>query len=129
MSKPNTHLAINQRLCGEPVTLEPGRAVARFVATEEMAVDDQKLVHGGFVFGLADHAAMLAVNDPRVVLGHADVRFTAPVRVGEEVTATATVAEHKGKKHILAVRATVGDWEVLSGTMTAFVLEKHVLEG
>ena len=24
--------------------------------------------NGGFIFGLADHAAMLAVNDPNVVL-------------------------------------------------------------
>jgi acyl-coenzyme A thioesterase PaaI-like protein len=49
-----------------------------------MAVDDRGLVHGGFVFGLADHAAMLAVNDPNVVLGAASTRFLKPVRVGED---------------------------------------------
>jgi acyl-coenzyme A thioesterase PaaI-like protein len=94
-----------------------------------MAADDRGLVHGGFVFGLADHAAMLAVNDPFVVLGSAEVRFTAPVRVGEEVVATATRAEQKGKKHVLEVRAAVGERTVLEGKLTAFVLERHVLEG
>jgi len=129
MSEPATHLSIDRRLCGEPVSLEEGSAVARFVATKEMAVDPEGLVHGGFVFGLADHAAMLAVNHPHVVLGSADVRFTAPVRVGDEVTATVTRTEQKGKKHVLSVRASVGDRDVLTGTMTAFVLDRHVLEG
>lgn len=128
MQRPNTHLAIDPRLCGEPVSLEEGRAVTRFVARPEMAADERGLVHGSFVFGLADYAAMLAVNHPFVVLGSADVRFTAPVRVGDEVVATATRIEQKGKKHVLEVGAVVGERTVLSGTMTAFVLDKHVLD-
>jgi acyl-coenzyme A thioesterase PaaI-like protein len=126
--EPATHLGIDRRLCGEPTLLEEGRASTRFVATPEMAADERGLVHGSFVFGLVDYAAMLAVNDPFVVLGSADVRFTAPVRVGDEVNATATRVEHKGKKHVLNVRATVGEREVLVGTLTAFVLERHVLD-
>lgn len=125
--KANTHLGIDRRLCGEPVELGEGRAVARFVATQDMAADAQGLVHGGFVFGLADHAAMLAVNDPNVVLGSAEVRFVAPVAVGDEVVATAVRREQKGKKHVIDVRAAVGEREVLTGTMTAFVLDRHVL--
>lgn len=128
MMKPATHLAIDPRLCGEPVSLEEGRAVTRFTTTKEMAADERGLVHGSFVFGLADYAAMLAVNHPFVVLGSADVRFTAPVRVGEEVIATATRTEQKGKKHVIEVIASVGDRPVLSGTLTTFVLEKHVLD-
>jgi acyl-coenzyme A thioesterase PaaI-like protein len=127
--EPNTHPKIDRRLCGEPLELAPGRATARFTATKEMAVDERGLVHGGFVFGLADYAAMLAVNDPNVVLGAADVRFVAPVQVDEEVTATATVDEARGKKRVIAVRATAGERDVLTGTLTAFVLERHVLEG
>jgi acyl-coenzyme A thioesterase PaaI-like protein len=128
VAKVETHLGIDRRLCGAPVSLGEGTATASFVATKEMAVDDRGLVHGGFVFGLADHAAMLAVNHPNVVLGSSDVRFLAPVEVGDEVVATATRTEESGKKHVLRVSAKVGDREVLGGTMTAFVLEKHVLE-
>ena len=123
-----THLGIDRRLCGEPVSLAEGPATVRLVATPDMAADDRGLVHGGFVFGLADHAAMLAVNDPFVVLGSADTRFLAPVRVGDVVVATATRVEQKGKKHVLEVRASVGDRDVLTGTMTAFALESHVLD-
>ena len=124
---PNTHAGIDRRLCGEPVSFGDGTAVVRFTSTADMAVDDRGLVHGGFLFGLADHAAMVAVNDPHVVLGSAEVRFLAPVRVGDEVVATASTTERKGRKHVLSVSARVGGREVLAGTMTAFVLERHVL--
>ena len=123
----NTHLGASPALVGRPVEIAPGRAVAALDTTPQMAVDDQGLVHGGFVFGLADYAAMLAVNDPNVVLGAADVRFLKPVRAGETVTATATVESEGGRKRIVRVSAARGDTEVLSGTFTCFVLDAHVL--
>lgn len=100
----------------------------RLPTTEEMGADQRGLVHGGFLFGLADYAAMLAVNDPNVVLGAADVRFKAPVRVGEEVVATANVREASGKKRTVHVTAVVDDRVVLEGTFTTFVLGQHVLD-
>ncbi len=127
--EPDTHLGIDQRLCGEPVSLAPGAATVRFTATPEMVADARGLVHGGFVFGLADHAAMLAVNHPYVVLGSAETRFLAPVKVGDEVIASARRVEEKGRKHVLEVEARVGETRVLTGTLTAFVLDGHVLEG
>ena len=127
MAEAATHLAISARLVGEPIEIEAGSARARLTTGAEMAADEQGLVHGGFVFGLADYAAMLAVNDPNVVLGSADVRFTAPVRVGDEVVATARVTGEKGKKRTVDVSASVGDRVVLEGTLTAFVLDRHVL--
>jgi uncharacterized protein (TIGR00369 family) len=124
-----THESIDRELCGEVTDLGDGRATTRFTATSRMAVDDRGLVHGGFVFGLVDHAAMVAVNDPLVVLGGAEVRFVAPVRVGDEVVAIARVVEQKGKKRILEVSASVDGRAVATGTLTAFVLEAHVLDG
>ena len=122
-----THLGISHALCGEPLELSEGRALTRFVTTAEMGADDRGLVHGGFVFGLADYAGMLAVNHPHVVLGSADLRFTAPVAVGDAVIARASVTAEKGKKRSIDVTASVGDRVVLEGTLTAFVLEQHVL--
>lgn len=121
-----THLNISAALVGEPVTLMEGAASARLVTRAEMAADARGLVHGGFVFGLADYAAMLAVNDPHVVLGAAEMRFTKPVRVGDTVLATARRVEAKGRKHTVEVNACVGDVEVFTGTFTTFVLDDHV---
>lgn len=125
---PRTHLHLDPALCGRPVELVPGRAVVELVPTTAMRADDHDLVHGGFVFGLADHAAMLAINEPTVVLGSSSVRFLAPVVVGERCVAEATVREHSGKKHVVEVSVKRGDDVVLQGEMVCFVPPRHVLE-
>lgn len=126
---PNTHPEISHSLCGAPAELGPGTAVVRLLTTPEMRVDERGLVHGGFVFGLVDHAAMLAVNDPLVVLGAAEVRFVAPVQVGDEVVARAERVEQAGRKHVVQVEARVGERVVLTGKLSTFVLDRHVLDG
>ena len=122
-----THLLTSPTLVGRPMAVGHRKASVLLETTSGMAVDEQGLVHGGFVFGLADYAAMLAVNDPNVVLGSADVRFLKPVKVGDLVTARAVVSESDGKKRVVEVTATVGGDDVLSGQMECFVLEEHVL--
>lgn len=129
MSGARTHLDIDPTLCGELVELAVGFARTRLRASDRMRVDARGLVHGSFVFGLADYAAMLAVNDPFVVLGAADVKFVAPIVVGDEVEATATIVEEKGKKRVVQTEATVAGRVVFAGTFTTFVLEAHVLDG
>ncbi|AOY59607.1 MULTISPECIES: thioesterase, FlK family [Desulfococcus] len=122
-----THRKINQTLCGRPLTVEKGNSRVALSTTEAMVADDSGLVHGGFVFGLADYAAMIAVNHPNVVLGSADVRFLKPVRAGETVTAEASVIEESGKKRVVRVTASSGSVRVFEGEMVCFVLDRHVL--
>jgi len=128
LAEPNTHLDIDRQLCGEPTEIGESTATVQFRADERMAVDEHDLVHGGFVFGLADHAAMLAVNHPNVVLVRAEVEFSSPVTVGDDVVARAEVVERDGKTFVLDAAARVGDREVFAGTFEAFVPEQHILE-
>ena len=128
MSEIVTHLGIDRALCGEPVELSPGCAVVHLQTSSRMGADSHGLVHGGFIFGQADYAAMLAVNDPNVVLGAADTRFTAPVRVGDLVVARASCTTSKGRRHTVEVECRVGDALVMQGTFTTFVLDRHVLD-
>lgn len=125
---PSTHRNIDRDLCGEPTELFDGSATVRLEATDRMAVDDHELVHGGFVFGAADHAAMIAVDEPNVVLGGADTTFLAPVTVGDTVEAEAEVIETDGPKRVVETEATVDGETVFEGTFTAFVPDAHVLE-
>lgn len=125
-----THARIDHGLCGSPVAVAPGKAEVRMVPSAVMVVDDHGLVHGGFIFGLADHAAMLAINHPNVVLGSAQVRFLRPVRVGEAVVARATCTAESGKKRTVVVEVARESGEVvLTGELTCFVLDRHVLDG
>lgn len=124
----NTHPLISKTLVGAVTHLEAGQATATLTATTVMAADDRGLVHGGFTFGLADFAAMLAVNDPNVVLGGSECRFLAPVTVGQVMVASAKVMGEKGKKRTVDVTVRVGDRSVMTGTLTCFVLPGHVLD-
>ncbi|HEX4954523.1 MAG TPA: hotdog domain-containing protein [Thermoanaerobaculia bacterium] len=109
--------------------MEMGAARVDLTTLPEMGVDEAGLLHGGFVFGLADHAAMLAVNHPNVVLGAAEVRFLMPVRVGETLRAEARLEPNEGTARKQRVRVSVfrTDEEVFHGVFTCFVLERHVL--
>ena len=122
-----THQRIDRQLCGEPLLVEEGFSRVALRTTPAMAADDSGLVHGGFIFGLADYAAMIAVNHPHVVLGSADVVFLKPVSVGETVTAEASTDVLSGKKRPVEVTVFKGETAVFRGTFTCFVLDRHVL--
>ncbi|MBS3809757.1 MAG: PaaI family thioesterase [Desulfobacterales bacterium] len=123
-----THEKIDREFCGTPTELAEGYCRVELTALDRMAVDEKGLVHGGFVFGLADYAAMLAVNDPNVVLAGAEAKFTRPVRAGETLTAKATVDTVENRKRIVTVSVNRGDTEVFNGRFSCFVLERHVLD-
>ncbi len=123
-----TLCAIDPRWVGVVEHLEAGHSRVWLDATPAMAADERGLVHGGFAFGLADYAAMVAVNDPNVVLGAAQTRFTAPVVVGQRMRAEARVEPGEGRKKTVSVVVRVDDTTVLDGTFTTFVLDRHVLD-
>jgi acyl-coenzyme A thioesterase PaaI-like protein len=136
-----THPGIDPRLCGRVAVLDPGTARVELETVPEMAVDERGLIHGGFIFGLADYAAMLAVNHPNVVLGSAQTRFLKPVVVGERLVASASLvkqeAEEEGRKRRVTVEVrrnhgvdemgAVGE-VVMTGDFLCFVLDRHVLD-
>lgn len=125
----STHETMDKELCGTPVELTEGYCKVALTTTGRMAVDDKGLVHGGFVFGLADYAAMLAVNHPNVVLAGAEVTFTKPVRSGETLTAEATVDHMEKRRHMVTVSVKRDNTVVFNGRFSCFVLASHVLDG
>ncbi len=122
-----THLAVSRELCGTPLRLGPGSSTVELATTRQMAADDSGLVHGGFVFGMADFAAMIAVNHPNVVLASSESRFLKPVRAGERLLAEAHISSEKGKWRTVDVRVTRGEDEVFQGVFSCVVPERHVL--
>lgn len=124
-----THKKANSGLLGKPINVETGKsAIVELVANEYMVVDNEGLIHGGFTFGLADYAAMLAVNDPNVVLGGAEVKFTAPVKMGQKMVAKAKIEASDRRKRIVFTEIKVDDRVVFKGTFTCFVLDTHVFD-
>ena len=81
----------SQSLGMELVEVGPGRAVLRMTVREDM-VNGHAIGHGGLTFTLADSAFAFACNsyDRRTVAAGAEIRFRAPTRLGDVLTATAT---------------------------------------
>ncbi len=128
--KQNTHLLASKKLIGSVISIGEGGATVKLKITNEMVVDEFSLAHGGFVFGLADYAAMVAINEPTVVLGKAEVKFLKPAVVDDELIATATINDSgDGKKINVSVSVSNKEGNVVFvGDFVCFVLESHVLE-
>lgn len=123
-----THERINQDLNGEIIKLELGYVELRLTTTAEMIADALGLIHGGFIFAAADYAAMLAVNEPNVVLVASDCQFLSPVKFHDEVDVIARVRHKEGRKRNVHVEAFVLDIKVFEGEFKTVITEKHVLK-
>lgn len=126
-TRPRTHRQLDPAWCGRVTRLGEDDAEVELATSDAMRADEHGLVHGGFVFGLADHAAMVAVDEPTVVLAGADVRFTAPVRTGDRLVAAARVEWREGRRRRVAVTVRRGEETVLTGSFDCYVPERHVL--
>ena len=123
-----THQRINQSLSGEVLTMDDGYVEVSLITTPDMLADDVGLIHGGFIFSAADYAAMLAVNEPNVVLVASDCQFLSPVKLHQEVIAKARVRHKEGRKRNVHVAAFVLDIKVFEGEFKTVITEKHVLK-
>jgi acyl-CoA thioesterase len=123
-----THEKIKEELCGEIITMEEGYVELRLVTIEDMLADEVGLIHGGFIFGAADYAAMLAVNERNVVLVASDCQFLSPVKLHDEVHIVARVRHKEGRKRNVHVKADVLDIKVFEGEFKTVITEKHILK-
>ncbi len=123
-----THLKIDQNLSGKPVDLKEGYAVVVLETKENMLADEEGLIHGGFIFSLADYCAMLSVNEPNVVLASAKVDFKKPVILGDILRAEGKLIKSEGKKRWVEVKVFRDEEEVFVGEFLCVVPEKHVLK-
>jgi len=123
-----THEKVNQNLCGEIVKMQEGYVEVDLLTIPEMLADEVGLIHGGFIFGAADYAAMLAVNERNVVLVASDCQFLSPVKLHDVVHVVAHVRHKEGRKRNVHVKAFVLDIKVFEGEFKTVITEKHVLK-
>ncbi len=104
---------------GAAVAATPGYSRVELVTSSAMASPGSEFVRGGVVFAVADHAAMLALDQPGAVLQAAEVQFTRPVKVDELIVAEAHARIRHGKKRHVTVTVSHGTEKVLQGEFTA----------
>jgi len=124
----NTHLKFNPKF-GRLVELNETSAKVILETTEDMAVDEEGLVHGGFTFGAADFCAMATVNEPYVVLVKAtNCEFLAPIKVGDVVEFVSEILMKEKRKVEVKVIGTLNEIKVFEGIFSCVVLDSHVLK-
>lgn len=97
----------------EEVSLD--HAIVTMTVLPDM-VNGLGVVHGGLVFSLADTALAYAAcaGDELHVTTTASTNFLAPARLGETLTATATVSARVGRSAAIDVRVTGPDGTVIA---------------
>lgn len=123
-----THEEINRDLCGEIEKMDIGYVKLKLVTTHDMLADSKGLIHGGFIFGAADYAAMAAVNERNVVLVASNCQFLSPVKFGDIVSFVAKVRHKEGRKRNVHVIGNVLDIKVFDGEFKTVVTDRHVLK-
>lgn len=123
-----THKKIRSNLCGTIIKLEAGYSKTTLQTTKEMTLDDLGLIHSGFIFGAADYAAAVAVNEPNVVIIGSRVKFLAPAKVDDLIEFVAKAKFEDSRKREIKVTGHINEIKVFEGVFQALVLEQHIFK-
>lgn len=99
----------------ELVEVAPGRAVVAMTVTGAM-VNGHGMMHGGYIFTLADSAFAFACNthNQRTVAQHCAITYVSAGRLGERLVATAVERQRIGRSGITDVTVTREDGTVVA---------------
>ena len=105
----------SQSLGMEILDVGPGRATLRMTVTDDM-VNGHAIGHGGYTFTLADSAFAFACNSYNrvTVAAGAEIRFRAPTRLGDVLTATAAERERGGRDGTYDISVSTTDGTVVA---------------
>lgn len=106
LASDNASTALGMRL----VEVAPGRATLQMPLREDM-VNGHAIGHGGLTFTLADSAFAVACNsyNRSTVAAQAEIRFLAPTRLGDVLTAEAVERDREGRDGTYDVTVSVGE--------------------
>ena len=104
--------------------------VTQAVTAIAMGSGDMPVLATPSMMALMENAAMLAVADHlpegcTTVGGHIDSSHLKPSKLGDTVTATATVTRVDGKKIEFTIQAHCGDVLLGEGTHLRFIVDKE----
>jgi acyl-CoA thioesterase len=94
----------------EILEIKAGAATLAMTVEPHM-VNGHGIVHGGFIFLLADSAFAFACNshNERAVAAQCNISFIRPGRLGDRLVAAAREISRSGRSGIYDVRVTVGE--------------------
>lgn len=123
-----THEKVRSNLCGTILKLDAGYAKTTLQTTKDMVLDDLGLIHSGFIFGAADYAAAVAVNEPNLVIIGSRSKFLAPAKIDDLIEYEAKAKFEDSRKREIKVSGFINEVKVYEGIFQAVVLEQHIFK-
>ena len=111
---------------GTAFLLEKNHAKTRFFTTDDMVCDTEGLIHSGFIFMGANHAALLAINEEFCVSIGARINFFGPLKLGDVVEFDAQARFEESRKREVKVLGYVKDIKIFEGIFQLVTLEEHI---
>ncbi|RDU61227.1 thioesterase [Helicobacter didelphidarum] len=118
---------ISFRLSGELIGLAHNVSKVKFTPIEDMCVDS-RLIHSGFIFSAASHAALTALNKKNSLIIGADIKFLAPIELGHEVIFKAEALQDDTKKCEVKVEGFLLDIKIFYGMFYIAVFDKKIFK-
>ena len=117
-------LATND-VVGELLELERGvGGVSLMTITPDMVFEKHQWARGNEVFAQANSLALALADAPIALTGVANIKFKAPLRVGDKLIARGRVVRTRGNKYFIWVHTYRGVQEVFRGKFIVVAVEE-----
>lgn len=107
--------------------LKNRQASVMLETTSKMILDKSGLVHTGNLYSSAAYSALLAVNNPNAIIIGVEMKFLAPIELGNEVLFKAQCLQEDTKKQEVKVEGFVLDIKIFDAMFFVAVFDKHIL--
>ena len=116
----------SKEVSGELIDLELGKSgISLLNITEDMVFEKSRVAKGEYMFALANSLALALIDAPMAVTGVANMKYKAPVHVGDKLVAKAELKHRRGNKFFVWVKIKNGTKEVFRAKFILVSLESN----
>ena len=116
----------SKEVSGELIDLELGKSgISLLNITEDMVFEKSRVAKGEYMFAQANSLALALIDAPMAVTGVANMKYKAPVHVGDKLVAKAELKHRRGNKFFVWVKIKNGTKEVFRAKFILVSLESN----
>ena len=93
-----------------------------------MIVDDNMIIHYGFIFSSASFCAISAVNKPNSIIIYSEVKFLSPVELGNEIIFKANTLQSDLKKREVLVEGYLFNIKIFDAMFHIVIFEQSIFK-
>ena len=117
---------ISREVSGELLNLELGKSgISLLNVTEDMLFEKSRVAKGEYMFAQANSLALALIDAPMAITGVANIKYKAPVHLGDKLVAKAELKHRRGNKYFVWVKIKNGTKEVFRAKFILVSLESN----